>query len=129
MSGKISLDTNIVIRLFKNEPIVVQKLTSSTSIYLTVPVIAELLYGAENSVRKEENLKNYNKFIDECNILPLTRKTAEQYSKIRMRLKLRGNPIPENDIWVAAACIENQISLISEDKHFDFIEDLTIKKW
>lgn len=129
MSGKISLDTNIVIRLFKNDPIVVQKLTSSTSIYLTVPVIAELLYGAENSVRKEENLKNYNKFIDECNILPLTRKTAEQYSKIRMRLKQRGNPIPENDLWVAAACIENQISLISEDKHFDFIEDLTIKKW
>lgn len=129
MNGRISLDTNIVIRLFKNDPIIVKKLTSLTDVYLTVPVIAELLYGAENSVRKEENLRNYNKFIDECDILPLTRKTAEQYSKIRMRLKQRGNPIPENDLWVAAACIENQIPLISEDKHFDFIEDLTIKKW
>lgn len=46
-----------------------------------------------------------------------------------MRLKQRGNPIPENDLWVAAACIENQIPLISEDKHFDFIEDMIIKKW
>jgi len=115
--------------LFKNDPIIVKKLTSLTAIYLTVPVIAELLYGAENSVRKEENLKNYNEFIDECNILPLTRKTAEQYSKIRMKLKQLGNPIPENDIWVAAACIENQMPLISEDKHFDFIENLIIKKW
>jgi len=129
MNGRISLDTNIVIRLFKNDPIIVKKLTSLTAIYLTVPVIAELLYGAENSVRKEENLKNYNEFIDECNILPLTRKTAEQYSKIRMKLKQLGNPIPENDIWVAAACIENQMPLISEDKHFDFIENLIIKKW
>lgn len=129
MNGRISLDTNIVIRLFKNDPIIVKKLTSLTAICLTVPVIAELLYGAENSARKEENLRNYNKFIDECDILPLTRKTAEQYSKIRMRLKQRGNPIPENDLWVAAACIENQIPLISEDKHFDFIEDLIIKKW
>jgi len=88
MNGRISLDTNIVIRLFKNDPIIVKKLTSLTAIYLTVPVIAELLYGAENSVRKEENLKNYNEFIDECNILPLTRKTAEQYSKIRMYNKI-----------------------------------------
>jgi tRNA(fMet)-specific endonuclease VapC len=129
MSGKISLDTNIVIRLFKNDPVVVQKLASSTSICLAVPVIAELLYGAENSARREENLKNYNKFIDTCDVLHLTRKTAEQYSKIRMKLKRRGNPIPENDLWIAAACIENQMPIITEDEHFDSVEGLIVKKW
>lgn len=129
MSGKISLDTNIVIRLFKNDPVVIQKLTSLTSVYLPVPVIAELLYGAENSARREENLKNYNKFIDACNILPLTRKTAEQYSKIRIKLKRRGCPIPENDLWIAAACIENRMSLVTDDEHFESIEGLPLKKW
>lgn len=52
MSGKISLDTNIVIRVFKNAPVVIEKLTLNTSVCLTVPVIAELLYGAENSARR-----------------------------------------------------------------------------
>ena len=52
MSGKISHDTNIVIRLFKNDSLVIQKLASNISVYLTVPVIAELLYGAENSARR-----------------------------------------------------------------------------
>lgn len=126
MSGKISLDTNIVIRLFKNDPLVLQKLASNISIYLTVPVIAELLYGAENSARREENLTNYNKFIDACNILTITRGTAEQYSKIRMQLKKQGNPIPENDLWIAASCIENQMSLITDDGHFETIEKLTL---
>lgn len=126
MSGKISLDTNIVIRLFKNDSLVIQKLASNISVYLTVPVIAELLYGAENSARREENLINYNKFIDACNILTITRGTAEQYSKIRMQLKKQGNPIPENDLWIAASCIENQISLITDDGHFETIEKLTL---
>ena len=128
MSGKISLDTNIAIRLFKNDPVVIQKLTLNTSIYLTVPVIAELLYGAENSAKREENLKKYNRFIDACNILAITRKTAEQYSKIRIQLKKHGNPIPENDLWIAASCIENQILLITDDSHFDGVEGLTVRR-
>jgi tRNA(fMet)-specific endonuclease VapC len=129
MSGKISLDTNIVIRLFKNDPVVIQKLTLNTSVCLTVPVIAELLYGAENSAKREENLKKHNKFIDACNILTITRKTAEQYSKIRMQLKKQGNPIPENDLWIAASCIENQIPLITDDSHFEGVEGLTVKQY
>ncbi|MBI5676471.1 MAG: type II toxin-antitoxin system VapC family toxin [Nitrospirae bacterium] len=127
MSGKISLDTNIVIRLFKNDPVVIQKLTH-TSVCLTIPVVAELLYGAENSAKREENLKKYNQFIDACNILTITRNTAEQYSKIRMHLKKQGNPIPENDLWIAASCIENQIPLITDDSHFDGVKGLTIKQ-
>ena len=126
MSGKISLYTNIVIRLFKNDPLVIQKLAANISVYFTVPVIAELLYGAENSARREENLTNYNKFIDACNILALTRGTAEQYSKIRMQLKKQGTPIPENDLWIAASCIENQIALYTDDVHFEAIKKLSL---
>lgn len=42
MNGKISLDTNIVIRLFKNDPLVTKRLTILSTIYLPTPVIAEL---------------------------------------------------------------------------------------
>ena len=30
------------------------------------------------------------------------RKTAEFYAKNRLKLKQKGKPIPENDIWIAA---------------------------
>jgi tRNA(fMet)-specific endonuclease VapC len=74
MNGKISLDTNIVIRLFKNDTIIIQKLTDYSTIYLPIPVIAELLFAAKNSTLQEENLKVFNEFIDSCNVLNITRK-------------------------------------------------------
>lgn len=46
--------------------------------------------------------------------------------EIRKELKDIGNPIPENDIWISALCIVNDISLISSDKHFDKVTRLKL---
>jgi len=37
MNGRISLDTNIVIRLFKNDPAVIKMLADLSIVYLPVP--------------------------------------------------------------------------------------------
>ena len=129
MNGRISLDTNIVIRLFKNDPIVAKMLAGLSALYLPVPVIAELIFTARNSSRSGENLKKYNEFIDACNILNITRETADHYSFIRLELKQKGRPIPENDIWIAAICIEQNLPLVTGDAHFDNIDDLKIVRW
>ena len=126
MNGKISLDTNIVIRLFKNDKAVTNLLSRNSVIYLPVPVIAELLFAAKNSGRPKENLKTYNEFIDTCHILNITRKTADPYSAIRLHLKQKGRPIPENDLWIAAVCIENNLPIITADAHFDSVEGLEV---
>ncbi len=128
MNGKISLDTNIVIRLFKNDKAVINLLSRKSKIYLPVPVTAELLFAAKNSGRPKENLKTYNEFIDTCRVLNITRKTADQYSAIRLKLKQKGRPIPENDLWIAAVCIENNLPIITADEHFDNIEGLEVVK-
>lgn len=47
---------------------------------------------------------------------------AEKYAEIRENLKRKGKPIPENDIWIAAICSANNISLITNDKHFKNID-------
>jgi len=44
-------------------------------------------------------------------------------------LRKKGQPIPENDIWIAAICLENEISLISSDGHFENINGLEVIKW
>jgi len=126
MNGKISLDTNIVIRLFKNDEAVTNLLSHKSIIYLPVPVTAELLFAAKNSGRPKENLKTYNEFIDTCRILNITRKTADPYSAIRLQLKQKGRPIPENDLWIAAVCIENNLPIITADAHFDSVDGLKV---
>lgn len=128
MSGNIGLDTNIVIRLFKNDPLVIKMLDGSSNICLPAPVVAELLFTAKNSQRTNENLKKYNEFIDACNVMNITRETADKYSAIRLALKRKGRPIPENDIWIAASCIEQDMPLVTGDAHFDNVDDLKVIK-
>lgn len=129
MNGKISLNTNIVIRLFKNDPVVTRKLAGLSTSYLPTPVIAELLFAARNSSRPKENLKTYNGFIDACSVLNITRETANHYSAIRLDLRKKGSPIPENDLWIAAICIEQNLPLVTGDSHFNNIEGIKVIKW
>ena len=127
MNGRISLDTNIVIKLFKNDPHITKLLSSNTVICLPAPVAAELLFAARNSARQVENLKTYNEFIEACTVLNITKETANQYSLIRLELKRKGMPIPENDLWIASVCVEHKIPLITDDAHFDNIDGLKME--
>jgi len=126
MTGRISLDTNVVIGLFRHDQRILGIIASHSTICLPVPVVAELLYAARNSFRVTDNLKTHNDFIDACAILNITKETADRYSMLRLLLKRKGKPIPENDLWIASLCLEKGVPLCSEDAHFDGIDGLVI---
>jgi tRNA(fMet)-specific endonuclease VapC len=50
--------------------------------------------------------------------------TADLYAYIINQLKKAGNPIPTNDIWIAACAFEHGYKLFSKDQHFDRIPGL-----
>ncbi|MCX7098389.1 MAG: PIN domain-containing protein [Methylococcales bacterium] len=52
---KIALDTNVVIAIFNNKHHAVTLLNQYQTIYLPVTVCGELLFGAKNSARSQEN--------------------------------------------------------------------------
>lgn len=54
----IDIVTNIVIRLFKNDPEITNTLVTVTTFCLPIPVVAELVFAARNSSRQKENLFN-----------------------------------------------------------------------
>ena len=123
----LALDTNIVIAILNNEIRIEKKFPAVKNFFLPITVCGELLFGARNSARKKENEEGCWNFIRQTNILNNNLLVAEEYAFIRKELKDSGRPIPENDIWIAAACRANQIPLCSRDKHFRFIDNLTIK--
>ena len=51
------------------------------------------------------------------------------YGKIKNQLKEKGQPIPENDIWIAAIAQQYDLTLVTDDLHFDTITGLKIEKW
>ncbi len=52
--------------------------------------------------------------------------SLKSMQKTRRQLKNKGKPIPENDIWIAATCIVNNIPLATLDSDFNPISDLIL---
>lgn len=123
---KLALDTNIVIDFFKNEAQVISTLKNYTTYYLPVTVCGELLFGSINSERKQQNIKQTKQFFKTCKILNNTMDVANTYSEVRFQLRKQGKPIPENDIWIAANCLVNNIPLYTKDAHFGYIDKLKV---
>ncbi|MEM9261332.1 MAG: PIN domain-containing protein, partial [Bacteroidota bacterium] len=62
-------------------------------------------------------------------VIPTTKKTAKIYAEIKYKLRKKGRPIPENDIWIAATAMQFDLTLITKDKHFKEIEGLKLELW
>ena len=50
--------------------------------------------------------------------------TATVYARLRLGLKEKGKPIPENDLRIAALCVEHHVPLVTLDRHFDAVDGL-----
>ncbi|OQY04621.1 MAG: hypothetical protein B6I20_02685 [Bacteroidetes bacterium 4572_117] len=122
-----ALDTNVAVGFLRGIKDIEKKVLNFDAIYLPVIVCGELLFGAVNATKKEENLIKTRKFINNCKILSINYLISEQYANIRADLKSIGKPIPENDIWIAAVCSINNIPLFSHDKHFKNINKSFLK--
>lgn len=124
MSGNsVALDTSVAIDVLADRA---ESLTSQpiTEFLLPVPVVGELRYGALNSRRAEENVAEVERLVARCRILDITLATAEVYARLRLDLKKKGKPIPENDLWIAALCVEHEVKLAAVDAHFDDVDGL-----
>ncbi|WP_426329274.1 type II toxin-antitoxin system VapC family toxin [Pedobacter sp. R-06] len=129
MAGnKVLLDTNIISALFKGDVSVANHIDKS-EVYLSSIVIGELFYGAEYSVKIEQNIANIKQLTATYNILTIDEETALIYGKIKADLRRKGTPIPENDIWIASSAIQHKLKLSTRDKHFLQIADLKILAW
>ena len=125
MSGdSVALDTSVAFALLAGQAgaLVPQ---STSQFLLPVPVIGELRYGALNSRRNTESLAEVERLVSHCRVLDVTSATATVYARLRLALKEKGRPIPENNLWIAALCVEHQVLLATLDSHFDAVEELT----
>lgn len=85
--------------------------------------------GAYKSQKSAENQERLAAFIKKRAVLIPNIKTAEVYGLVKYRLRAKGRPIPENDIWIAAITLQYGFTLLTNDAHFDEIQDLKLQHW
>jgi tRNA(fMet)-specific endonuclease VapC len=105
MNGKYLLGTNIVIALFANEPAVKDNLAKAEEVFAPSVVVGKLFYGAHKSARAKENLARIDDFASSSLVLGCDKETARVYGRIKNTLRIKGRPLPENDIWIAAVAV------------------------
>jgi len=129
MNGRYLPDTNIVIALFADEPILTDKIAKAGYISVPAVVVGELFYGANKSGRPEKNSERIDTFASNNVILNCDMETARWYGRIKNSLRKKGRPVPENDILIAAIAFQHDLTLVSSDEHFEKVEDFKLEKW
>jgi len=129
VNGKLAVDTNAVIAYLAGIPEVCSLIEGAEIILLPVIVLGELFYGAANSARPQENERATHKFLVQTVLISIDESIAARYAAVRLQLKKKGRPLPENDIWIAASCLELGITLLTRDTHFDFVPELQVINW
>jgi len=127
---KYLIDSDILIYFLKGKQEVVQRLSQIPidDLYISRINYTELIYGAYNSSKVEQNLKVIEPFLDNFKVLELTKTSSLIFAKEKARLKKSGNIIADMDLMIASIAIENDCTLISNNiKHFDRVQNLELE--
>lgn len=128
MNGKYLLDTNIIIALFAKDPRIHALIAEAEEVSIPCIAIGELYFGAYKSAKIQNNVARIDEFVLSNTILSCNSETAKRYGDIKNRLKEKGQPLPENDMWIAAIAEQHALALVTNDSHFDSIENLELIK-
>jgi tRNA(fMet)-specific endonuclease VapC len=122
----IALDTNAYIAFKRGDEQIVAVLQHAPSIIVCVTVLGELLGGFAAGQRESNNRSELTQFLNtpRVKIVFSTTATADLYALVYAALRRKGQPIPTNDLWIAASSLEHGAALLTYDAHFQSIDGL-----
>ena len=122
----ILVDTNAYTAFMLGEADVVEVVAHAEVICLNSIVLGELLGGFAAGTREAKNRAELARFLDSprVEVVPVTAQTADSYALLYSGLRRKGQPIPTNDLWIAASALEHGAALLTRDSHFGQIDGL-----
>jgi tRNA(fMet)-specific endonuclease VapC len=123
---RVLIDTNIYIEFLRGNEDFINIFNTADIIAFSVISVGELLAGFKAAKDEQKYLKELDEFLDSPRLLlyEINTETSEFYAKIFNELKVTGNPIPANDIWIAALALQHGIKLLTMDNHFKKVPGL-----
>jgi predicted nucleic acid-binding protein len=124
----IALDTNAYAAFKRGDANIVAVLQHAPAINISVTVLGELLAGFAAGQRENHNRRELTQFLDTSRVKVVsgTTATADLYALVYAALRRKGQPIPTNDLWIAASSLEHGAALLTLDAHFQHIDGLRV---
>ena len=124
--NRIFLDTSAYSAFKRGHRQIHHRIREASLIQLNPVVLGELHAGFLKGNRLVENRAELAQFLasPRAAIVPMEEETAERYAVIFDALRQAGNPIPTNDIWIAASAMQYGSVLLTTDPHFRAVSQI-----
>jgi tRNA(fMet)-specific endonuclease VapC len=124
---KVLLDTNAYSD-FRAKGNWKEALATASEVLIPLIVVGELKYGFALGNREGINLRKLREFLaaPRVSMITLTESTTSIFAQFHCHLRQQGNPIPTNDIWIAALAYEHEAVLCTRDRHFEFLPQVDV---
>jgi tRNA(fMet)-specific endonuclease VapC len=115
---KYVLDANAAIAALNDVGSVRARLAAVPASEVGIPIVAvaELLFGACKSSRREENLARIAALKRAVAVLPLSDRVADLYGENRAALESRGIVKSDFDLVIACTALEQDAILVTSDR-------------
>jgi tRNA(fMet)-specific endonuclease VapC len=123
------VDTNALAALSRGNTDLIDLLDRAREVFVSSIILGELYYGAANSQRIQDNLRFAFKIEIAYPILDCDVRTGRIYGYLSARLKAKGRRISPNDVWIAATALQYDLTLITRDKDFQYVDRLKTLAW
>ena len=129
------LDTNMLVYARNGKTPVAARLDQAWEqgdVVTSLLAVGELIYGAEKSARREENLAAVEQQLAMLDgVLPLTIEIVHRFGRLKADLERRGVTKQDIDLHIAATAIEAGATLVTNDRALldGSIPGLTVENW
>lgn len=127
------LDTNICIYIAKGQPTGVRERFAQHAVQdlaMSTITVGELRFGAEKSQARERAMTTIDQLLQLIQPSALPLGAAEHYGHIRSVLQKHGQPIGNNDLWLAAHALAEGWTLVTNNtREFDRVPGLHVENW
>lgn len=125
----ILLDSSAIIAHFRGKIDLFRLIAPGEPLFMPLVALGELWKGALKSADPPKHKAKITALLRIVAVLNPDSATAEHYARASVALEARGQPVPENDLWIAAVALELDMPLATLDAHFERIEGLTVIRW
>jgi len=116
----IMLDTSAYTAFLMGNSKIKLSIQQAEEVFLNPIILGELMAGFLMGKNEKRNRAILQDFLSSprVKIVEIDEETSERYAVIVGHLRIRGTPIPTNDIWIAASAMQQGLKVLTTDKHY-----------
>jgi tRNA(fMet)-specific endonuclease VapC len=107
-----------------------EELARGNRIGIGMPVLAELVFGIEQSVSRDRNMQRLRVALTALTLWPFDEKAAFEYGRVAAELRRIGRPMQVVDMMTAALAFSlGNCTVVSADSDLAAVPGLTVENW